>query len=68
MVDENGRASDDPTLLTAPPQGALLPVGGLDHGHKGFALGLIVEMLTSALAGSGRTETPRVGALQSSLW
>jgi LDH2 family malate/lactate/ureidoglycolate dehydrogenase len=36
------------------PPGCLLPMGGTDHGHKGYALGLLVETLTSALAGRGR--------------
>lgn len=58
MVDADGQPSADPTLLTGEPKGALLPVGGLDHGHKGFALGLLVEMLTSGLAGTGRADEP----------
>jgi L-lactate dehydrogenase len=36
----------------------MLPLGGLDLGHKGFALGLIVEVLTAGLAGSGRADKP----------
>jgi LDH2 family malate/lactate/ureidoglycolate dehydrogenase len=35
-----------------------LPLGGLELGHKGFSLALIVEALTSALAGAGRSERP----------
>lgn len=58
MVDAAGEPSDDPALLAAPPSGALLPMGGLDHGHKGFALGLLVEALTSGLAGHGRADEP----------
>jgi L-lactate dehydrogenase len=30
-----------------------LPLGGIELGHKGFALGLIVEILTGSLAGVG---------------
>jgi LDH2 family malate/lactate/ureidoglycolate dehydrogenase len=59
LIGSDGRASDDPAVLETPPPGALLPVGGLDHGHKGFGLGLAVEALTQGLAGFGRAETPR---------
>jgi L-lactate dehydrogenase len=33
-------------------------MGGLDHGHKGYALGLMIEALTSGLAGLGRADPP----------
>jgi L-lactate dehydrogenase len=36
----------------------LLPVGGVDHGHKGFGFGLLVEMLTQGLSGYGRVDKP----------
>ncbi|MEK9971137.1 MAG: Ldh family oxidoreductase, partial [Ferrovibrio sp.] len=54
LVDNQGNATDDPASFTATPPGAVLPLGGMDLGHKGFALGLLVEMLTASLAGSGR--------------
>ncbi|MGH8678599.1 MAG: Ldh family oxidoreductase [Burkholderiales bacterium] len=38
VIDAQGNASDDPAVLFADPPGALLPIGGLDHGHKGYAL------------------------------
>lgn len=53
-----GQATDDPGELFADPPGSLLPLGGQEYGHKGFALGLLVECLTSALAGAGRSEKP----------
>ena len=56
LVDAHGGASDDPAALEG--GGALLPVGGLDHGHKGFALGLLVEALTQGLSGFGRADEP----------
>lgn len=56
LVDARGAASDDPADFSADPPGAILPLGGLDLGHKGFALGLIVEALTSGLAGFGRAD------------
>ncbi len=58
LVDANGHATDDASLLAA-GKGAILPLGGLELGHKGFALALIVEMLTSALAGFGRADGVR---------
>jgi LDH2 family malate/lactate/ureidoglycolate dehydrogenase len=33
-----------------------LPVGGLDHGHKGYGLALMVEALTQGLSGYGRAD------------
>jgi LDH2 family malate/lactate/ureidoglycolate dehydrogenase len=59
LVDKDGRDSDDPLAIETTPPGALLPVGGLDHGHKGFGLGLAVEALTQGLAGFGRAEGVR---------
>ena len=58
MISPSGEPSDDPRLLSEDQKGALLPVGGLDHGHKGFALALLVEMLTSGLPGFGRADRP----------
>jgi LDH2 family malate/lactate/ureidoglycolate dehydrogenase len=52
--------SDDPAVVFSDPPGALLPIGGVDHGHKGYALGLLVEALTGGLAGHGRAD-PREG-------
>lgn len=54
LVDNTGHPSDDPEVIRAEPPGAILPAGGLEMGHKGFALALFVEALTSALAGQGR--------------
>ena len=55
-IDAEGHPTDDPAVLTAQPPGALLPMGGLDHGHKGYAFALLVEALTGALAGHGRSD------------
>ncbi len=56
LIDAQGEPSDDPAVMMAEPPGALLPVGGMDHGHKGYALGLLVEALTGGLAGLGRAD------------
>ncbi|MGH8731638.1 MAG: Ldh family oxidoreductase [Burkholderiales bacterium] len=55
-LDADGNPSDDPAVLFDEPKGGLLPIGGLDHGHKGYALGLLVEALTQGLSGHGRAD------------
>jgi LDH2 family malate/lactate/ureidoglycolate dehydrogenase len=59
IVDAEGTATDDPAALFGERPGAILPLGGLDLGHKGFALALLVEALTSGLAGHGRADEPK---------
>jgi LDH2 family malate/lactate/ureidoglycolate dehydrogenase len=59
LIDGHGRPSADPGCYLADPPGAIMPLGGLDLGHKGFALGLLVETLTSALGGFGRADQPQ---------
>jgi L-lactate dehydrogenase len=54
FLDGNGDPSDDPAVLGQDPPGSILPLGGMDLGFKGFALGILVEALTSGLGGSGR--------------
>ncbi len=56
LIDAQGRPSDDPAVLFAPQAGSILPLGGLDAGHKGFALSLMVEALTAGLSGHGRDD------------
>jgi L-lactate dehydrogenase len=60
LLDADGRATDDPAVLFKEPKGTILPTGGMDAGHKGYALALIVELLTGGLAGFGRAE-PKEG-------
>jgi LDH2 family malate/lactate/ureidoglycolate dehydrogenase len=55
-LDAAGTPTDDPAALAANPPGALLPMGGVDHGHKGYAFMLLVEALTSGLAAHGRAD------------
>jgi len=56
MQDAQGVPTNDPAVLFEAPRGTLLPLGGLDAGHKGYALALLVEALTGALAGHGRAD------------
>ncbi len=57
-LDAAGHATDDPEALFTDPPGTLLPTGGTDHGHKGYALALMVEALTQGLGGFGRADSP----------
>ena len=60
LIDAEGRPTRDPAVLEhAEPRGSLLPVGGLDHGHKGFGLGVMIEALSQGLAGHGRADAPK---------
>jgi L-lactate dehydrogenase len=56
VIDREGRASDDPRVLFDGGGGSVLPLGGMDLGHKGFALALFVEAMTSGLGGHGRAD------------
>jgi L-lactate dehydrogenase len=56
LQDAQGNATDDPAVLFDEPRGTLLPLGGQDAGHKGYALALWVEAMTSGLAGRGRAD------------
>ena len=58
LLDGQGRPTDDPNAFWGEPPGTLLPLGGVEAGHKGFALGLLVEALTSGLSGIGRAAQP----------
>lgn len=61
LVDAAGRPSTDPNAIYTDPPGAILPVGGLDQGYKGFMLSILVEALTSGLSGFGRVEGDGIG-------
>ncbi len=54
-IDAQGQPTDDPNVIVS-GEGVLLPTGGLDHGHKGYSLGLLVEALTQGFAGAGRAD------------
>jgi len=56
LIDAEGRPTRDPAVLFASPAGSILPVGGLEAGHKGYGLALLVEALTGGLAGYGRAD------------
>lgn len=55
-LDADGKACNNPSVIFQNPPGSLLPLGGLDAGHKGFGLALFIEALTSGLSGYGRAD------------
>ena len=60
LMDASGRPTTDPRVLEqVDPRGSLLLLGGLEYGHKGFGLALMVEALTQGLAGFGRKDTEK---------
>lgn len=64
-MDKDGNETDDPRVVIE-GGGSILPVGGSDHGHKGYGLALIVEALTQGLGGLGRADPRMPGA--SAVW
>ncbi len=60
ILDALGNATNDPNAFYGPPRGGILPLGA-GAGHKGFALGLLVEILGTALAGVGSQDPEAFG-------
>lgn len=56
LLDARGNPTTDPNSFFTEPPGSILPLGGADLGYKGFGLGLLIEALTSGLAGHGRAD------------
>lgn len=52
----DGTPTDDPREITD-HGGTMLPLGGVDKGHKGYGLGLMVDLLGQGLSGKGRANT-----------
>jgi LDH2 family malate/lactate/ureidoglycolate dehydrogenase len=57
-LDALGQPTNDPAVLNQQPPGTILPVGGVEAGHKGYSLALMVEALTAGLTGHGRADIP----------
>lgn len=56
LLDNQGQPSTDPAVISTVPPGTILPLGGLDAGHKGYGISLMVEVLSGCLSGHGRAE------------
>jgi hydroxycarboxylate dehydrogenase B len=61
LQDGAGRPTDDPSVLYTEPVGTILPLGGPSFGHKGYALAVLVELITTVLAGEDPADGKRFG-------
>lgn len=63
MINGKGEPSINPGDYYNKPYGAILPLGGPLLGHKGFGLGVMIDVLCGILSGSGagREDFPRGG-------
>jgi LDH2 family malate/lactate/ureidoglycolate dehydrogenase len=60
LLDAQGVPTRDPAVLEhTEPRGSLQLLGGLDYGHKGFGLALMIEALSQGLSGHGRKDAPK---------
>jgi uncharacterized oxidoreductase len=62
ILDNQGQPTTDPKVFYGSPPGVLLPLGG----HKGFALGVMVEVLAGALSG-GSCSRPGVKVVSNNM-
>jgi uncharacterized oxidoreductase len=61
LQDADGRPTNDPDTMYSQPKGALLPMGGAE-GYKGFALSMIVDIMTAGLSGGFTPPAPEGSA------
>jgi len=61
LIDAFGQPTRDPNVLYENLPGAILPFGGPRAGHRGFALGLLVEAFGTLLGGEKTTDSLRSG-------
>ncbi|MEJ2896187.1 Ldh family oxidoreductase [Bordetella avium] len=66
LIDAEGNPTTDPNALFTNPPGALLPFGG----HKGYAMGVVAELLAGVLSGGGtiQPENPRQGVATNNMF
>jgi L-lactate dehydrogenase len=59
LLDADGTPTRDPAVLEhSEPRGSLQLIGGLEYGHKGFGMALMIEALSQGLSGHGRADAP----------
>ncbi|MDE2998621.1 MAG: Ldh family oxidoreductase [Gemmatimonadota bacterium] len=51
-IDAEGETAERPEDFYGPPRGAILPFGG-NAAHKGYALAVVIDILSGALGGGG---------------
>ncbi|MBO1113593.1 Ldh family oxidoreductase [Bordetella petrii] len=54
LLSAQGQVTDDPGALATDPPGTILPLGGMDHGYKGYAMAMLVGAMSLGLSGLGR--------------
>ncbi|RMF87869.1 MAG: Ldh family oxidoreductase, partial [Nitrospinota bacterium] len=54
IIDAEGNPATDPQAFFGPPEGAVLPLGGV-AGHKGYGLAFLVDVLAGILTGAGHS-------------
>lgn len=59
IIDSTGGPTTDPRVFYGNPPGAILSIAG----HKGYALGIITEMLAGVLTGGGASNPANAGRL-----
>lgn len=58
LLTSDGNPTNDP-LEVREKGGTVLPIGGMQYGHKGFGLALGIEALSQGLSGFGRINEPK---------
>jgi LDH2 family malate/lactate/ureidoglycolate dehydrogenase len=58
LLTADGSPTNDP-LEVRDRNGTVMPIGGMEYGHKGFGLALGIEALSQGLSGSGRSMKPK---------
>ena len=58
LLTSDGVPTNDPKEVME-KNGTVMPIGGLEYGHKGFGLALGIEALSQGLSGSGRSKKPK---------
>jgi uncharacterized oxidoreductase len=59
LIDAQGQPTNDPKVFYGNPPGAILSIAG----HKGYGLGIIIEMLAGALTGGSCSDPKNAGRL-----
>ncbi len=59
IIDSKGQPTTDPKVFYGDPPGAILSIAG----HKGYALGILAEMLAGAMTGGGASNPDHAGRL-----
>jgi LDH2 family malate/lactate/ureidoglycolate dehydrogenase len=61
LRDWSGAPTTDPAVLYVKPTGTIQPLGGELQGHKGSALGILVDVMATLLAGDDVVDASRQG-------